>query len=324
MVSDRLFPKLKSRDSFSSSFFFLLLIPVSFWICVQLVVLPYTSLLHKNTREGLGLELRGNVVIIDEAHNIFEAMNAMHSETLTLGQLERVRATLGLYLERYQNRLKAKNIRYLQQILLILRQFIRFLEEGKGSKVLRLNDFLFDTKVDNMNFFKIQKYFERSEIVKKVTPLPSFPLFNLHPKSLKQTHLWVEQVQGFAEKVEQEFIQTSSKSSSYVEKHRPLLGVFRQFLHLLTNADQDGRILVQYQGPENHKENLIQFILLNPEKYFFEVMKEAKALVLAGGTIKPVRHRCCCCGFLSHLHADQLVCVAVVWQLCVVLAHSRL
>jgi len=96
-------------------------------------VLPYTSLLHKNTREGLGLELRGNVVIIDEAHNIFEAMNAMHSEMLTLGQLERISATLGLYVERYQSRLKAKNIRYLQQILLILRQFYKFLEIGKGE-----------------------------------------------------------------------------------------------------------------------------------------------------------------------------------------------
>jgi len=32
----------------------------------------------------------------------------------------------------------------------------------------KLNDFLFETGVDNLNIYKIEKYFQRSEIVKKV------------------------------------------------------------------------------------------------------------------------------------------------------------
>ena len=45
----------------------------------KLVVLPYNTLLHADTREALGLKLKGNVVIIDEAHNLLDVINSVHS-----------------------------------------------------------------------------------------------------------------------------------------------------------------------------------------------------------------------------------------------------
>lgn len=39
-------------------------------------------LLHKDTRESLGIKLEGNIVIIDEAHNLIEAINNMYSVEL--------------------------------------------------------------------------------------------------------------------------------------------------------------------------------------------------------------------------------------------------
>ena len=45
----------------------------------KLVVLPYNTLLHAGTREALGLRLKGNIVIIDEAHNLLDVINSVHS-----------------------------------------------------------------------------------------------------------------------------------------------------------------------------------------------------------------------------------------------------
>jgi chromosome transmission fidelity protein 1 len=49
----------------------------------QVVAVPYNILLHASTREASGLTLTGNIVILDEAHNIIDTITALHSVTLT-------------------------------------------------------------------------------------------------------------------------------------------------------------------------------------------------------------------------------------------------
>ena len=53
----------------------------------HLVVLPYQTLMHKSTREACGIEMRDNVVIIDEAHNLPDAICAMHSTEIAGNQV---------------------------------------------------------------------------------------------------------------------------------------------------------------------------------------------------------------------------------------------
>ena len=54
----------------------------------QLVVMPYTAMIHKPTRESLGISLKGHVVVFDEAHNIIETINATHSVQVTASQVK--------------------------------------------------------------------------------------------------------------------------------------------------------------------------------------------------------------------------------------------
>ena len=49
----------------------------------QLVVLPYNTLLHAPTREAVGVKLKGNVVIIDEAHNLVDTIASVYSVEIT-------------------------------------------------------------------------------------------------------------------------------------------------------------------------------------------------------------------------------------------------
>ncbi len=74
-----------------------------------------------------------------------------------------------------------------------------------------------------LDLFKIEKYFQRSEIVKK-----------LH---------------GFYEKAHQEVvIHEEEDDDPLLEKHRPALGVVESFFLALSNADKDGRIIVSHNG----------------------------------------------------------------------------
>lgn len=45
----------------------------------QVVALPYSMLLNKATRDSVGISIKNNIIICDEAHNIVEAVNQIHS-----------------------------------------------------------------------------------------------------------------------------------------------------------------------------------------------------------------------------------------------------
>lgn len=56
----------------------------------DLVVLPYQSLLSKSSRESLGLNLKNNIVIIDEAHNLADSLLSMYDSKITLPQVNQL------------------------------------------------------------------------------------------------------------------------------------------------------------------------------------------------------------------------------------------
>ena len=60
---------------------------LNFLVLNQIVVLPYNILLHKSTREACGIQLDGNVVIIDEAHNLIDTISSVYSIEITGSQV---------------------------------------------------------------------------------------------------------------------------------------------------------------------------------------------------------------------------------------------
>jgi chromosome transmission fidelity protein 1 len=63
-------------------------------------------LLHAGTRASLGLDVAGSVVVVDEAHNLIDAINGVHAATVTLPQLAAAHAMVRAYLHRYAARMR--------------------------------------------------------------------------------------------------------------------------------------------------------------------------------------------------------------------------
>lgn len=97
----------------------------------EIITLPYPLLLQKSAREALGISLKGHVLIIDEAHNLMDAISAIHGISVTLDQLQRCRAQLGVYLQKFRNRLMGKNRVYVTQVARLLSSLAGYLE-GKA------------------------------------------------------------------------------------------------------------------------------------------------------------------------------------------------
>lgn len=70
---------------------------------------------------------------------------------------------------------------YINQVLTVLKALVKFLDDGRKklvegtarakhgmTEVLSVNEFLFRTHTDNINLFRLEKFFKISEISKKV------------------------------------------------------------------------------------------------------------------------------------------------------------
>lgn len=75
----------------------------------EIITLPYPLLLQKNARDALGIKLEGNVVIVDEAHNIMDAVANVYASGISLSGLKRARQMLSVYVKRFGKKLKGEN-----------------------------------------------------------------------------------------------------------------------------------------------------------------------------------------------------------------------
>ena len=232
--------------------------------------------------------------------------------TLTARQLTEVSAQLSQYAERYHARLKPANRLCVQQLLQVVRALRSALlpmraatleahlhPSGAASctaggdaahcstpssspteRIVQMNDFLCSLGVDHLNLFRLSAFCEGSQIAKKL--------------------------RGFADAQSQVARQGGS---AVAQASGTLHGVIR-VLEALTNDDADGRVLLHVEPalaaapapsavaraaePRSSttattpaSDSWLKVLHLNPSVYFSQVLAEAHAVVLAGGTCSP-------------------------------------
>ncbi|XP_051886100.1 ATP-dependent DNA helicase DDX11 [Pristis pectinata] len=291
----------------------------------QLVVMPYQTLLHSSTRRASGIKLKGQVLVIDEAHNLIDTITAIHSYKVTGSQLCCAHSQLSQYLERYRSRLKAKNLMYIKQILYILVNLLQVLggKAGQnpnmqkifqgGTELQSINDFLFRAQFDNINLFKVQRYYTKSMLSQKLFGFvekyqdSASKLFSAQNQKESKTAALGNFLQSLNEKSSGQVKLHEQEES--LEKEQPVMASpmmhIEGFLFALTSTNKDGRVVIQRQGTVS--QSSLKFLLLNPAVHFAEVVKECRAVVIAGGTMQPVADFKDQLLFTSGVSADRLV-----------------
>lgn len=198
-------------------------------------------------------------MIIDEAHNVIETVTAIHTVMLTLSQIRTALSQLAMYLERYRSRLLGKNVAYIKQVMVIVKALIRILQpkpDQKKDRVLGVNEFVHLLNIDHMNMFKIEKYLKESRLAQKLN--------------------------GFIDKQQQQ--QQQREKDTTTSSVVPTLTQIEAFILTLTNPDKDGRIVLTF-GDDSPQ---VKYMLLNPAEVFEPIVRDAKSVILAGGTMEPV------------------------------------
>lgn len=236
----------------------------------EIVTLPYPLLLQKSAREALGISLKGNVIVIDEAHNLMDAIAGLYSVSLSLKNVVIAEAQVTTYVQKFIIRLKGKNRVYVTQVLRLLKSIKDclgdFIEASQQSEhAITAAQIMAGKGCDQIRPHKLIQYLQESKLAYKV--------------------------EGYFE----------AKQGSKSSKPKGLLVQLQNFLIVLTNPASEGRFFVTIEGGETS----VRYTLLDPREHFRDIVEEARAVILAGGTMSPMSDYA---DYLfSYLDPDRLV-----------------
>lgn len=71
----------------------------------HVVAVPYSAVFNESTRKGFGLSLDDAVIIVDEAHNVADAITDLNSATLTIRQASLSQRLITAYLDKFKDKL---------------------------------------------------------------------------------------------------------------------------------------------------------------------------------------------------------------------------
>ncbi|PBK75042.1 DNA repair helicase [Armillaria solidipes] len=237
----------------------------------ELVTLPYNLLLQKSAREALGIDLKDQIVIIDEAHNLIPTLLALSTHKLSLSTLETSYKQVCIYVSKFRNRLSPVNLLHLKRLVAFLDALINYTLSWKEDDVrqnqkvdmLSVSELLgrLGNKVAGINLLEITGYLTTSKVARKIANY-----------SDKQDEKRTDSAK----------IRQTSKGAV------PPLHAVEDLMRSLTTTTEDGKISLSLVGNVGHEDVEIKYQLLNPAPPFMEVVEEARSIILAGGTMSPI------------------------------------
>ena len=225
--------------------------------------MPYPLLLQKSAREALDISLKDHVIIIDEAHNLMDVISNIHSATVSLSQLRLASSQLTTYAKKFKTKLKGKNRVYVAQVIRLIASLTAYLQSvlddasGWVEDTVQISDLMSGKGVDQVNPHKLSRYLHESKLARKVD--------------------------GYIE--HSETADTADRTAS--KQTVPVLFQVQSFLLPLMNPSAEGKLFYEKSGNDVQ----LKYLLLDPTNHFRETVEEARAVILAGGTMSPVSRK---------------------------------
>lgn len=238
---------------------------------VEIVTLPYQYLLSDTARNSMELNLKDNIVVIDEAHNLIETINNIYSSEVSLNDLIYCQIGLSKYLQKFKLRLNPGNRINLLKLLKLLNVIIKYINDNFVKPGIPINDFIDyfnENNTDTLNVYHLIKYINDSKVAYKIST---------YMESLKKE----KQANNPAINIENNNNNNTDNKGNESTSSKPILFKFVQFLTSLTHPSKEGQFFFD-KGPS------IKYILLEPSKLFQPIIEDAKCVILAGGTMEPM------------------------------------
>jgi chromosome transmission fidelity protein 1 len=196
-----------------------------------------------------------------------DAIAGIYSVSVTLDQVQQARIQLTVYLQRFRSKLKGKNRTYIAQTLRVLNSIITFLHaKNVDSKptdgVADLGALMSGKGVDQINVLKLNRYLQESRLARKVD---GYTAYYAQSDATKNSF--------------------KLAAKSVTKQTMPVLTHVQSFILSLMNPSTEGRF---FFSKDESTSITLKYMLLDPTFHFRSIVEDARAVVLAGGTMSPV------------------------------------
>lgn len=198
-----------------------------------------------------------------------DAITGIYTVEVSLAQLQRAKAQLMVYLQKFRNRLKGKNRVYVTQVVRLLDSLAGYLQikASFNDDTVRVSDLLAGKGLDQINLYKLMHYLQESKLARKV--------------------------EGYASHSQQQKTQQAGRAAikppdSGHEATVPVLTHIQSFFLALTNPDAEGRFFYTPASSSPQSSPALKYMLLDPSQHFRDIVENARAVILAGGTMSPM------------------------------------
>ncbi|OHT10150.1 helicase [Tritrichomonas foetus] len=223
----------------------------------DIVLLPYQTLFQQSTRENMGISVDNSYIVVDEAHNLVDALNALYTVSLTYNDIEVSCNKLMNYrriisrppvgdkvLAESTKSERDQAIKNITAVYTILNKISKIVADGKNK----------GTIADNMNNFQAKNRIQTGN---------TFSLIG-----------WAKEARLVYKCCHSEKEETDRINSS--ESLRKCL----TFIEMMGYTDDMGKVIIS--------NDQLSYLLLNPSTVFTEVSSLATSTVLVGGTLQPL------------------------------------
>jgi len=250
----------------------------------EVIIAPYSSVLNERTRENIGLDLENTCVVIDEAHNLVEAICSAYSAEIDMDSVIAANSLVNEYYEMYTSILIPRTGMYLKQIIDVTRKLSKFMNSCQVSGSLEAQDLLKDQDLLRYNLFEIYGWVEEFKLISKLYG------FRARPSAASDSLKLLNSI---------EFMLALSKDQSdgkvIVEVHQPEKKAFSKSSSFFQKPKK-------FQ--EQPKKVKLRYLLLDPVRPFRKILDSSRCVVLAGGTMEPRNEFK---SLFAHLNSSQVI-----------------
>lgn len=274
----------------------------------QIIMLPYQMLLHKKTRQQMNLNLGHSIVIIDEAHNLLDTISTIHSAEIRYDQMQLCQRQLTAYKNKYINRFGVRNLLRLNQLISIAQRLLKVFSTtnteasaatSSSSRMIHVHELMDDTNITHSNLAEIVQFCDDTRLAQKVhgyalrygveevkierdKPRATAASYLQRLADQKMNKTKSTAMVGVGPKADEQ----PAKVTSELVESAQVLRMLLTFLECLLEESADGRVLIAHDVALKSK-SFIKYLLLNPSGRFGDILRQCRAVIVAGGTMQP-------------------------------------